>query len=80
MDWMDYAELEPWGGAREDLRAGLVASITANANRNPKKSKSFKPEDFFPNLKPRSKKKAALSTPEEWDAFTAALTSGRNKE
>ena len=34
---------------REDLRAGIVASTIANANRDPKRRKQpFKPQDFMP--------------------------------
>ena len=36
---------------RADYRSGVVAAILANVNRDPKKSKPYKPEDFFPSLK-----------------------------
>lgn len=48
-EWMAFYTLEPWGTEVEDLRAGIVASTIANANRDPKKQrKPFKPQDFMP--------------------------------
>lgn len=46
-EWQAYYELEPFGEERGDLRAGIVAATVANANRNPKKTKPFKPGDFM---------------------------------
>ena len=31
-EWMVYHSVEPFGGAREDYRAALQASVTANVN------------------------------------------------
>lgn len=45
---MAYYKLEPFGPLREDLRAGTVAAIIANANRDPKKSSPYSADDFFP--------------------------------
>ncbi len=41
-----------WGRRqeREDFRAGVLASIVANANRDPKKTRPFTPASFFPSL------------------------------
>lgn len=61
---------------RGDYRAGLVASILINVNRDPKKSKPAKPEDFFVSLKPERRQQS----PEEMRRFLlamAALTGGR---
>lgn len=47
-EWMAYASIEPFGEQRADLRAALVASVIANANRNPKKQPAaFTPSDFL---------------------------------
>lgn len=53
-EWMAYYRLEPWGCEVEDLRAGIIASTIANANRDPKKQrKPFQPSDFIPDrIKP----------------------------
>jgi hypothetical protein len=42
----------------DDLRAGMICSITANANRG-KGQKAYKPEDFFPSLKAERKEMTA---------------------
>lgn len=42
--------MEPRGEERADLRAGIIASTIANANRDPKKTKPFKPGDFMPKF------------------------------
>jgi len=44
---MAYAKLEPWHEERADLRAGIIASVIANANRS-SGSKAFKASDFMP--------------------------------
>jgi hypothetical protein len=44
---MAFAELEPFGGTIEDLRAGLGPAMTANVNRGPN-GQTFAPLDFFP--------------------------------
>mgnify|MGYP000046381597 CR=1 FL=1 len=49
-EWMAFYELEPFGDERADLRAGIVASTVANANRDPKKSKPYAPQDFLPRF------------------------------
>lgn len=43
--------MEPFGEERADLRAGIIASTIANANRDPKRRrKPYKPEDFMPKF------------------------------
>lgn len=50
-EWIAFAELEPFGEERADLRAGIVASTVAEVNRNPKKRKQpFTPQDFLPKF------------------------------
>ncbi len=46
-DWMAFAQIEPFGEARADLRMGILASVIANANRA-KGGKTFEPSDFIP--------------------------------
>jgi hypothetical protein len=46
-DWMAYAELEPFGEERADLRAGIIASTIANVNRG-RHSRSYGARDFMP--------------------------------
>lgn len=48
-EWMAFFSLEPWGTEVEDWRAGMVASVIANANRDPKRRrKPYEPQDFMP--------------------------------
>lgn len=54
--WLAFFELEPFGAGREDLRAGLVASVVANsAFGRGKGAKTYKPSDFFENLREPTK-------------------------
>ena len=41
-EWMYYHSIEPFGGAREDYRAALQASVTANVN-----GAKIKPEELI---------------------------------
>jgi len=50
-EWMAYENIEPFGDNRGDLRAGIIASTIANANRNPKRRRrAFSAEDFMPKF------------------------------
>lgn len=67
--WMAYAELEPFGEERGDLRAGIIASTIANVNRDPKKGRPFKPGDFMPEFgkaKRASGKREPLMSVDDW--------------
>lgn len=48
-EWAAFLQLEPHGEDRADLRAGIVASTIANANRK-KGTRAFKPSDFMPKF------------------------------
>jgi len=59
-EWMAYALVEPWGEERADFRAGVVASVTANAYRDPKKRRTpYEPKDFMPSF--------ARKQPQGWE-------------
>lgn len=48
-EWMAYASIEPFGEDRADLRAGMISSVIANTNRDPKKrAEPYEPIDFMP--------------------------------
>ena len=50
-EWIAYAQLEPFGEERADLRMGILAALQANMNRDPKKTtKDYTPEDFMPKF------------------------------
>lgn len=50
--WKAFYLLEPFGTAREDERAGVIAATVANVFR-PKNRPAIKPEKFFPRHKRR---------------------------
>lgn len=47
-EWAAYAEIEPWGEERADLRAGIVSSVIANTHRG--KGQPLTPKDFMPTF------------------------------
>jgi len=52
-EWKVYEVVEPFGEARADLRAGIIAATVANFSGNRAKgSKALSPLDFMPLLKP----------------------------
>ena len=46
-EWQAFAEMEPFGCAVEDLRAGLAPAVTVNINRA-ENTEAMSPMDFFP--------------------------------
>lgn len=57
-EWMAFYRLEPWGSEVEDWRFGMVASVIANVNRDPKqRRKPFDPPDFMPKRGPSQEKR-----------------------
>ncbi len=66
-EWAAYLQIEPQGEERADLRAGIVASTIANANRK-KGTKAFKPSDFMPKFD-----KEEQQAPEQQKAAAEAL-------
>lgn len=47
------------------MHAAIVASTVANAMRNPKKGKAFKPEDFLPRWDDPARWTPVEQTPED---------------
>ena len=59
-EWMAYSNWEPFGPEREDQRAGMIAALTANVNRDPaKRPEPYDVEDFFPRYDTAERKAAA---------------------
>jgi hypothetical protein len=54
-EWIAYSRVEPFGEERADLRAGIIASVIANAHRDRKRGKTFRPSDFMPKFGQRPK-------------------------
>lgn len=67
-EWIAYSALEPFGEIHADLRAGVLASVIANVNRDAEKQREpFQPGDFFPTL-PKAKKRRA-----KWEEILAKM-------
>ncbi len=48
-EWMAFYAVEPWGCQVDDQRTGLVASVIANVNRDPKRRATpYQVNDFMP--------------------------------
>ncbi len=56
MEWQAYYSLEPLGEERADLRMASVQTLLANINRDPKKGRRFKLDDFLFDFTPPSEK------------------------
>lgn len=60
-DWIAYAEEEPFGDARQDIRDGTIAALIYNTNRDSKKDPQGRAWwDFFRNAMAPPKEPEAL--------------------
>ena len=75
MAWAAYAELEPFGEERADLRAGIMASVYANVHRDSKRSKAYSPSDFTPKFG-AEKKVAPTTDVAKWKSFRDGMKAG----
>lgn len=76
-EWMAFFELEPWGSEIEDHRFGVVASMIANVNRDPKKrSKPYEPTDFFPRRDEQFEEDDPETSAAKWREFVSAFKKG----
>lgn len=57
-EWAAFAQLEPFGEERADLRAAIVACTVANAFRG-KNQKAAQPADFMPDFEPKRRQTQA---------------------
>lgn len=73
-EWLAFAEVEPFGEERADLRAGIVASTVA-AGYVGKGKRAPGPQDFMPKFG-RREKAGGRPSPEElrakWEKVVAA--------
>jgi Protein of unknown function (DUF4035) len=66
---MAYASLEPFGEERADLRAGIIAMVIAEVNRDrTKRPQPFTPQDFMPQFDRRFREPEPLSAADELTA------------
>ena len=63
VSWRAFANVEPIGDMRADMRTALIVAAVANTGRNPKKrSEPFQPGDFMPDYW----QAAANRAPQDW--------------
>lgn len=73
-EWQAFFELEPFGSGRADLRAGVVAAAVANFAFGRKgDAKTFKPSDFFDNLRPPAKVMTGADLSEQAKNLTRSM-------
>lgn len=71
--WQAYFQIEPWGSHVQDLRAGQIAAVVANANRDPaQRPQPFLPLDFAP-WNHLGQQKAEPETYADPEAHSAAI-------
>lgn len=58
-EWMAYYRLEPFGQERDNLHAGMIASILANVYRK-KGAKNFTVDDFMVRDREAQREKSTL--------------------
>ena len=69
--WAAFATLEPFGSEHEDMRIGVLTALTANVNRDAKRTPTpYRPQDFFPTLDRRQHggrgRRVPITDPAEW--------------
>lgn len=72
--WQVYADLEPFGEIRSDLRTGIECATLANIWRS-KTSKAYKPVDFMPKF---GEDATPQKTWQEIKALAIAALGGKN--
>lgn len=73
-EWIAYSRMDPFGGERGDLQAGIIASVIANCNRG-RRGRTMKAEDFMPKFKAERRRQ----TSDEMMAILRAHASVHNK-
>lgn len=60
VEWMAFYQVDPFGGVRGDVQAGIIASTIANVNRDPKKRrKPYGVQDFMAFIEHKKENVAA---------------------
>lgn len=70
-EWLAYNAIDPIGLERADAAAGIVASVIANVNRDPKKKPDpFTAADFMPRY---DRKRSDVPPESKWQQQKAAF-------
>jgi hypothetical protein len=77
-EWMAYSQIEPFGEEQENRRAALLATLLANANRDPdKRREPFTVEEILSWLRPSAEEQEPAAGGQTWQqqkAMMQALT------
>lgn len=80
IEWQAFAEVEPFGELRADLRIGIQTAALVRLWADPKKSKAITPATFMPQFEQAAQPAPEPKTPEQllarFDALTAGMTGG----
>lgn len=80
LEWMAYERVEPFGEARGDIQAAIVASMIANANRDSKKQrKPFSFDKFMLDFWQERQKASAKSMRERFMAYALSHNQAINQ-
>jgi hypothetical protein len=75
-EWMAFASIEPFGGAVDDLRAGLAPAVALNLNRT-KDADPISPMTFFPWADKAAAPEPEPETPEQISEKLRALLTAK---
>lgn len=75
-EWMAFDRLDPFGEARADLRAGIVASAAAN-HGYVKLEKPYQPSHFMPFIQRDEEKPVLLDDPNKQANLILVTVFGR---
>jgi len=74
-EWRRYAELEPFGEERADLRSAILSALVANAWLRGKNRPAYKISDFMPKFGPPEPRQTR--SPDDLHAKMLAIFGGR---
>ncbi|MFP3890983.1 hypothetical protein [uncultured Ralstonia sp.] len=75
-EWMAYDRLDPFGEARADLRAGIIASAAAN-HGFVRLEKPYQPSHFMPFIQRGEETPVLLDDPDQQARLILAAAFGR---
>lgn len=74
-EWLAFSNIEPFGPAHEDFRAGQVAATMANVHRR-ENTPPYTAADFMPHLNPDAGKPVLLESPDAQSDLILSLFKG----
>lgn len=79
-EWQAYAQVEPIGALRADLRNAMLMTLIANIYRDPKKRpEPFTPAEFLPFYEAEAEEKRAPEPGQLWAKLKAWAMANRGR-